>query len=313
MACLFALPVGAQHLDFFRVAVESRYDNLDWGRDYDRIQSAIRAWANVDLGRGFDAHVHTSTGSRFQSRWSTATDFRPPREREYMTVYVRQLYLQYQSGPWRVLGGTIPPIKNVASSTGLEPSGWVDGMRVEYKAPKDLIIETVVGGINDLNEPNMFTRPREFNFAEVELTKRFSPQFLGEISLETLGRQWYARTTTELKTGRGYPQVEPEVMLDMTNGTIAGGLGVVLDLNEWYRERQNEGLEIRLFYKYVDPRIGLRGTLSDDFYTFDHAFTVEMEGPLWRKASLSWFGRQIFSAPSRTTAGIRVNLVADTR
>jgi len=300
--------VRAQQISFFRVTAETRYDNLDWGRERNRIQSALRVWTHVDLGKGLSARVLGSSGSRFQSRWSTATDFEPPRERQYMEIFVRQMYLQYDHEKWRLQLGVIPPIKNAASSTGLEASGWLDGIRVTNEINDGFIAEFVVGGLNNLDEPNAFTRPRRLNYAEIELTKQWNDQIGAELSAEIVDRQAYSKMEFSYKKDNMLPRFVAELLLNASDETISIGLSAQQDLNRLISGRSNSGVNVFLLYSYVDEKIGLRGTLADDFYAFGHAFKVELEGPLSRKSGLGWFARQVFMSPSRSTAGIRVTL-----
>lgn len=298
----------AQKISFYRVTAETRYDNLDWGRERNRIQSALRVWTHVDLGKGLSARVLGSSGSRFQSRWSTATDFEPPRERDFMSIYVRQLYLQYDHESWRIQMGVIPPIKNAASSTGLEASGWLDGIRLTNELSDGFVVEIVAGGLNNLDEPNAFTRPRELNYAEIELTKQFDDRFGAELSAEVVDRDAYSKVEFSYKPTENWPKLVSEVLLNASNKTVSFGLSAQQDLNKWIDGRTNSGVNVFLLYSYIDEKIGLRGTLADDFYAFGHAFKIEVEGPLSRKSGLGWFARQVFMSPSRSTAGIRVSL-----
>jgi hypothetical protein len=313
MSALSLLPTLnalAQEVSFFRVTAETRYDNLDWGRERNRIQSALRVWTHVDLGSGLSARVLGSSGSRFQSRWSTATDFEPPRERDFMEIFVRQLYLQYDKDNWRVQMGVIPPVKNLASSTGLEASGWLDGIRLTNEVVDGFVVELVAGGLNNLDEPNAFTRPRELNYAEIELTKQFSDRFGAEISAEIVDKNAYSKLEFSYKHGNKSPRFVSELLLNASDETVSFGLSAQQDLNTLFSGRSNSGVNVFILYSYVDEAIGLRGTLADDFYAFGHALKVELEGPLSRKSGLGWFARQVFMSPSRSTAGIRVTLQA---
>ncbi len=309
-ALFFASSLGAaaQEISFFRVTAESRYDNLDWGRERNRIQSALRVWTHVDFGKGVSTRMFVSSGSRFQSRWSTATDFEPPREREFMEIFVRQLYLQYDYEQWRLQMGVIPPIKNAASSTGLEASGWLDGVRVTNEVVDGFVVEVVAGGLNDLDEPNAFTRPRKLNYAEIELTRQFNDRIGAELSAEVVGRDAYSKAEFSFRKSETRPRFVAEALLNASDKTVSFGLSAQQDLNALISGRTNSGVNVFLLYSYVDEKIGLRGTLADDFYAFGHAFKIELDGPLSRKSGLGWFARQVFMSPSRTTAGIRVTL-----
>jgi len=305
---LAATGLFAQKLTSMRVTVESRYDNREWGRERNRLQAALRTWVALDLGKSYSLVTHISSGSRFQSRWSTATNFDGKLEDTFMDLNVRQLYVQLEKGSWRYQFGVIPPIKNVASRTGLEPSGWVDGARVVYKQKPTLSIETVVGGISRLNEPNAFTRKKTANFAELEINYDLSEAVGIDASTEVLEKNAYQRLEFNYDKGSRFPVILAEGMYNVTNGTWATGISAQQDFNEFIKGRTNSGLRVRLFYAYIDEQIGLRGTLSDDFYAYGHSFTIETEGPLWRKAQLNWFARQIFMSPSRTSIGLRSNI-----
>lgn len=311
LSILFLLhPLGiiAQDVSFFRLSAETRYDNLDWGKERNRIQSALRIWTHIDLGNGFSTRIFGSSGSRFQSRWSTATDFEPPRERDFMELYVRQLYLQYDQNRWRMQLGVIPPIKNAASSTGLEASGWLDGVRITNEIADGYVLEMVAGGLSNLDEPNAFTRPRKLNYAEIELTKQMDDYFGAELSGEIVDRNAYTKLEFSYLVGDRWPIFVSELLINVSDETISFGLSAQKDLNTYISGRSNTGLNVFLLYSFVDEKIGVRGTLSDDFYAFGHALKIELDGPLSRKAGLGWFARQIFMNPSRTTAGIRINL-----
>jgi hypothetical protein len=298
----------AQKLTNIRTVAETRYDMLEYGDAYYRVQAAFRNWMTIDLGKGFTVKSHISSGERFQSRWSTATDFKKPAETRFMTLNIRQLYLEYEFNSSRLQIGTIPPVKNVATSTSLEATGWIDGLRYVHKTANNWEFELVAGGLADLNQPNMFVRPKKLNFIEFETNMSFSEQWFVDVKAEILDKSPYLATELRFKPNAKSPQLSAEYMRNLDNGSNSINVGAIYDMNQLYSDRENSGLRTFIMFSRIDENIGLRGMLSDDFYDLGTSLIIELEGPLKRDIHLSWFARQVFMEQSRTTAGIRVDL-----
>lgn len=301
-------PLMAQKLTNIRTVAETRYDMLEYGDAYYRVQGAFRNWMTIDLGKGFSVKTHISSGERFQSRWSTATDFKKPAERRFMTINMRQLYLEYEYQNSRLQFGTIPPVKNIVTSTSLEATGWVDGVRFTQQTSNGWEFEFVAGGLNDLNQPNMFVRPRKFNFGEIEINKAINDQWRLDIKSEILDKSPYLATEVRFTPNPRAPQFSTEYLRNLDNGSQSINLAASYDFNNLYRDRENSGFYTYVIFSTIEEDIGLRGTLSDDFYDLGTSLIIELEGPLKRDINLSWFARQVFMEQSRTTAGIRFDL-----
>jgi hypothetical protein len=298
----------AQKMTNVRTVAETRYDMLEYGDAYYRVQAAFRNWMTIDLGKGFTVKSHISSGERFQSRWSTATDFKKPAERRFMTISIRQLYLEYEFKQSRFQIGTIPPVKNFVSSTSLESSGWVDGVRYVTETTNGWEFEFVAGGLSGLNQPNMFVRPKKVNFVEFEVNKTINETWGLDIKSEILDKSPYLTTEIRFKPNDSAPQFTAEYLRNLDNGSQSIHLAAMYDFHQLYPERENSGLKTFVMFSTIDEDIGLRGTLSDDFYALGSSLKIELEGPLKRDIHLSWFARQVFMEQSRTTAGIRVDL-----
>jgi len=80
-------------LEALTLRFDTRYDVIDWGADAQRLQNSALVAAQVDLLADVDLAVMASTGSRFQSRWSTWHDLNGG-EPERMALSLRQLYLE---------------------------------------------------------------------------------------------------------------------------------------------------------------------------------------------------------------------------
>jgi len=300
--------LSAQRLTNVRTVAETRYDMLEYGDAYYRVQGAFRNWMTVDLGAGFSVKSHISSGERFQSRWSTATDFKKPAEKRFMTLNIRQLYVEYEFERSRVQVGTIPPVKNVVTSTSLEATGWVDGLRYVHETANNWVFEFVAGGLNDLNQPNMFVRPKKLNFVEFETNKSINERWFIDVKAEVLDKSPYLATELRFKPKANAPQLSAEYLTNLDNGSQSINVAASYDMNQLFVDRENSGIKTYFLFSTIDEDIGLRGTLSDDFYDLGTSFIIEMEGPLKRDLNLSWFARQVFMEQSRTTAGIRFDL-----
>lgn len=301
-------PLMAQKLTNTRTVAETRYDMLEYGDAYYRVQAAFRNWMTIDLGEGFTIKSHISSGERFQSRWSTATDFKKPAERRFMTISIRQLYLEYEFKNSRFQIGTIPPVKNIVSSTSLESSGWVDGVRFVQETKNGWEFEFVAGGLNELNQPNMFVRPKKLNFVELEVNKALNDTWGIDFKSEILDQSPYITTEVRYQPDSKAPQFTAEYLRNLDNASQSIHLAALYDFNQLFENRKNSGLKTFVMFSSIDEDIGLRGTLSDDFYALGSSLKIELEGPLKRDINVSWFARQVFMEQSRTTAGIRLDL-----
>jgi hypothetical protein len=291
-----------------RFIAESRYDVREYGNDYKRLQGAFRNWTKLRLNDELSLHAHLSSGPRFQTRWSTATDFKPPVEQAFLRIVFRQLYLQYESNRWKLQAGTIPPVKNAISSMGLEGTGWVDGLRIVHTMDETWTVELVAGGINDLEQPNLFVRPRTLNFLEVELNKQLSKPLRLDLRSEILDEDIYIGSELAYKATQRHPQLSAEILHNTKNSTSALFLSLTYDLNKLYADRENSGMRVFAMYSNSNSEIGLRGELSDDFYDFGAVIKIEMEGPIHRPSNTSWFVRQVFMKSPRSLVGIRYDL-----
>lgn len=304
---LLTATAQAQRLDAFSFRWDTRYDNVDRGVENDRLQGSVRLNLKVDVWSLFELAGFAATGSNYTSRWTTLKDFIDDDQPDF-SLYFRQLYLQRRFEHGRVQLGAIPPIKNIASGTGLNSGGWVDGARGEVYLG-DLTLEAVAGTVGALDEPDLFSRSRSNPYYEFEASWKASPRVVLEGSAEYLTDSAYLRSEgrVDVPLGRGRSvEVRGEIITNVTRAVAAGEVGVEFDLIKWITGDIDNRLGVDLTWRYLDPDIGLRGRLTDDFYTFGHAATLNLSGRILADGVLHWFSRGIWAERPRLLAGIGV-------
>lgn len=295
----------AQRLEAFSLGWDTRYDNIDHSAVEDRLQGSVRLGFTVDVWSAFDVVGYASTGGKYTSRWTDLYDFAAEGTGADFSMYFRRLYLERGWSWGRAQVGAIPPIKNIASGTGLNAYGWVDGGRFEvYLGP--VTLEWVGGSITDLDNPDLFSRDRELNFVEFETSWRATEALVVEATGEWLAGDVYlrgeARFDAPLPAGR-QAQVRGELIGNVDRGELAGDLALVFDPIEWFAGVEDR-LEVQLHYRYLDADLGLRGALVEDFFVYGHAFTVELEGEILEDGVLRWFARSVLAEQQRYLVGL---------
>lgn len=300
-----AAPADAQRLERFSLSWDTRYDNVDAGVVEDRVQGSVRLGLTVDLWSALDVVGFASTGGKYTSRWTDLYDFIIDDTGADFSLYFRRLYFERGWSWGRAQLGAIPPIKNIASGTGLNASGWVDGGRLEvYLGP--VTLEWVAGGITDLDTPDLFSRDKNFNFVEFETTWDVTEDVTVEATGEWLADEVYlrseARVDLPLPGGQAL-RAQGELIGNLDRRELAFDVALVFDPVEWIWGVEDR-LGVQLHYRYLDPELGLRGTLVDDFFVYGHAFTVELKGHILEDGVLHWFSRNIFAEQPRFLVGL---------
>lgn len=290
-----------------RARFDLRYDRIESDPRRQRLQGAIRLGVVIDVRDLVDVRVDASTGTRYTSRWSTLHDFEGGSPGE-LPMFVRRLYLQRRWGNVRAQLGAIPPIKGVASSTGIEADGWIDGGRLEWSTGRT-IFELVVGGLHDLNTPNVFTREQHINYAELEITHSVSEGLIAEISTEHFSEDTFVRGELRWSGDRwlgGGFKAGVEGLTALERPTGIGGVTLGLSPLAWADRGWDRWLSLRVWYAHIDRDMGRRGQLADDFIQVGNALSVFADGDITE--TLGWFGRAVVSDSPRYTAGLSLRL-----
>lgn len=268
--CAVAIPaVSAQS---FRVSVrpDARFEHQRDG--VSRLRTAVRADLSWQANAQWSAHLFMASGGTYRSRWYNTYDFRSATLTDQAPEFpLRHAFVRWQGDLWRVEAGAIPPVKATASPTGLDPVGWIDGVRVVRSATAEEGLEVVVGRLGSIRTPSAVFRPMPFlqpdlvNYAEMELTHRVAPNLRVEGSFEFL-RDPYVRS--EVRADFDYQTVVVEGMANLT--TEALSYGAIWEIQPIRRTT------FAVQHAYRGEEIGLRGELSDDFVAFGHVLSLSV-------------------------------------
>jgi hypothetical protein len=304
---------SAQSLEKVTLNWDNRYDTVDFGDTKNRFQGAVRARFVIDIEDTVDLIGKISTGTGYTSRWATLHDLKDPDRDNDFRLHFRQLYLEstFDVGPLevRAQGGAIPPIKNVASSTGIESDGWIDGGRIEFRGAAS-ILELVAGSLTDLETPNVFSRDREANYLEAELTSEVGTGWVVEASGERIDGDHYTRGEVRHAADDwlGPLQLSAEGLLNIERSSVIAGATAATDALAWGSPALKGRLKVTLNYTYIGEDPGLRGSVIDDFTQEGHTGTLRLKGAISKSRGIGWFARYIQSEAPRVTAGIAVKL-----
>lgn len=283
----------------------TRYDAIDFGDDASRVQATARLGLRVHLLPRLELVSLVSSGPTYTSSWTTIHN-RDGSEADDFRLYARHLYLESRLARLRLQLGTIPPVKGVVSSTGLRALGWIDGARADYDYGSG-IVEIVAGQISDLDNPNTLTRDKGFNYLEVEISQSIADWLIAEASVDYLDPSPYARSelrAVKLWGPRGDLGAAAEGFVNLDNGALSYRVSGAADILDLALQRYPKRLAVEAAFGFVSSRIGLRGELSDDFYTFGHYVTVKASGVISHRHGLRWFVKNTIAAPWRFDAGL---------
>jgi hypothetical protein len=314
LAALLALTLsgwaaGASPLRSAHFTFDSRYDTVNFGDDSSRLQGAVRIGFVLDALGWVDLIGHVSTGASFASRWATLHDFNGGDPSEF-PLHFRRLYLQRDLGPARIQVGALPSIKGVASSTGIDADGWIDGARLELRGP-GTDVEFVGGALRDLERPNMFNRDRTPNYYELEITQQVLPWLLVELSVERLSTHHFGRAELRLDLASmvgGPLDLGIEGLGDVERRVGMAGITAGTDALIWLDPGWAGRLKVKVYGTYIDDHIGDRGALSDDFIQFGYALQFFASGRITESGALGWFSRYVHSENPRITVGLKLGV-----
>ncbi len=222
------------------------------------------------------------TGSYFTYSWiniiSTMGQTVPEK-----TFNMRQIYLQDDIDGWEIQGGIIPPNGGDITDLGYDSDGWVSGGRVTAPLGEGHL-EVVTGIIDHLNDPNAFQSWGTWNYFGAKLIQPLPWYGLqGWLSYEYLEDESYVdfqlQRTWQLDEGMALLG-QVEALYNFTTPSWAWGASARL---------QTEYLNVIVEYSYINRDFGLRGELSEDFFTFGHRLDVEFNGDIPFVKGLNWF------------------------
>ena len=282
-------------LESVTLRADTRYDNIDWGDERDRLQNSALVAFTLDLFWDVDLAAMATTGDDFTSRWATYRDLQGG-DPERMALSARQLYLQRWFGPVRLQAGSLAPVKGAASASGLEDLGWIDGVRGEVHAESGFVVEVVGGSLTDVDEPDLFIRERALDYGELELGTPLPLGFEAEAAAHHLGENTYAKTELGWSDEAGrWPTWRVEGGVNLQQGAFLGVAQTEVDV--LFGPTGNESLKERIEFtgrcRLVQEEYGVFGALSEDFYQFGAECMTRLDGKIDNRRIVSWNVRYI--------------------
>jgi hypothetical protein len=288
----------------------SRYDYQNHGTK-NRVQDLVRMGFTVDIFGKFELVGVVGSGDSFSSQWQTFKDLKNPESTiQAPSIHFRQLYIQKTSKNALFQFGTIPTVSKVVSATGLSDYGWVDGARAERSFDRG-IVGVVVGSINDINNPNAFTHKRSLNFFEVEVTREFFDHLSAELTFERFQDNNYIQGQLKYdleKMGSKMVTFTTEYLRDLDTGGKAYTVSAEADLLHLLLNRYDGRLKVAVGFSYVDPKLGVRGQLNDEFVSYGNQAQIILRGDITNNGRLGWVSKNYIGEISRFNVGVTLKL-----
>ncbi len=268
-----------------------RYDSIFQKDGLHQNTSRFQFQATIEYALGlvsspagdFTLRGVAGTGGSYTSAWNTfaTTDGKPVPDQLFN---MRQIYLQDDLDGWHGQAGIIPPNSGDIWTLGYDTDGWVRGGRLVAPLGEG-DFQLVSGSIDHLSDPNAFQMWDEWNYFGTKLVQPLPWwELKGSLSYEyladqnyvgaELGRNWTLDEGLKLQSGI-------EALYNFTTPSWAWAAAAKL---------KTDPVNITLAYTYINPDFGLRGELSNDFFTLGHRFSVEFGGQVLLK-DLKWFAK----------------------
>jgi hypothetical protein len=224
------------------------------------------------------------TGRSYTSAWNSFASTLSSKTVPDGVFNMRQIYLQDDYEGWRGQAGIIPPNAGDIPTLGYDTDGWVRGGRLVAPLGEGNF-QLVSGAIDHLNDPNAFQTWEEWNYFGTKLVQPLPWwELKGALSYEylanenyvgaELGRKWKLDEDMSLKTGL-------EAIYNFSTPSWAWAAAAQL---------KTSPVDVTLAYTYINPQFGLRGELSEDFFTLGHRVSINFGGEVLIDG-LKWFAQ----------------------
>ncbi len=296
-------------------SIDLRYDTSENNRDEilkNRYQTRVRLGLIFDFSEDLSLVGLVSSGESYTSDWSTVKDLKDQDTNlEAPRLFARRLYLEKKFSGSKLQVGAIPTVKNKVSITGFDSSGWVDGVRYEKSSKNERsVYEIVVGSIDDLENPDLFSRNRTLNYFEIEISTRLLEDLTGEVKFEKFMEESYFQGTLEqdLKFfGEDILTITSEYLYNLDRSVGNYNIGAGFDPFNFFLNQYKGNVKVQLGHVYSNEENGLRSELNDNFYTYGHVNYVSMKGKFSKKSRFKWFVNSFFGDDDRFNAGINLS------
>ena len=286
--CLFA-PQSVAELEpsSIQFKLGSRYDTKFLRENMHQTTSRFQFQATIGYALGlvsspagdFTLRGVAGTGGSYTSAWNTFATTNGQSVSDQV-FNMRQIYLQDVIEGWVAQAGIIPPNSGDIPTLGYDSDGWVRGARlVAPLGEGDL--QLVTGAIDHLSDPNAFNGWEEWNYFGTKLVQPLPWWELeGAFSYEYIGNNG-----VDYLQDSNYLGAELTRIWELDEGMdLKGGLEALYNFSQpswaWAAaaKLKTEPVDIGIAYTFINPRFGLRGELSNDFFTLGHRFSIDFSG-----------------------------------
>lgn len=217
----------------------------------------------------WSAHSFVSTGDNFSGSHNTISTSQSD------NLYLRHLFLRYQSASVRSEFGVIPTYKGRVSSSGLSKNGFIKGLRIVRQPFANAELELVVGNLDSTNAKDALDSFNKIDYLELELSARVSDKSSYEISLERMTGANFVRTEYRYQFIQSTALILEWIKrLDNQNNKVLVGVDTGFEF-------KNTHYALQAHYAYISSGIGLRAELTEDFRSTGHGVTAELKTPFF--------------------------------
>lgn len=291
------------------IELDSRYDAItDYQEAYtSRLQGRVRVGMTFDAMGRFQLVGLAETGPAYGNSWEDLHDFTGGNDEKRQLLF-RKLYLQKAFGDTVIKAGSLGGLDSIGSG-GVSRTGWIDGVSADIKA-QGARLKVVLGSLYDTDNPNVFTRKRRLNFAEIEISKRAFHNLLLSAGYERQQKDFLKGKAVYTVESLGRPIVDlfASVLYDLESSDHNYEVGASADVLDLFTDGHRNYLKMDLYYTRLDPGLNFRNALYGGYYQDGNAFVARLSGKIGKKGKVKWNVRNSFGKKNRFDAGIAIDL-----
>lgn len=286
---LLSIPLAFSQIHQAGFDLSTRYDNIDHGKNEERLQERIRVDAEGNLTPSWQVKTLLATGETYTSLWSTYYNFRSEGDND-QNFNVRQLYGEFQSSKEHLFQlGIIPPYREYLR-TGMKSTGWVEGGSYSYLQNR-FRGNVSAGSVDDVDQPSVLSRTRSFNYGAVNAKYKLSEYLNTQVGASILDHEEYLQweiSSKPFEHVRDGLELTIESLMNLEESVRNISFAATTYPFLFSNPELKDYLNLQLAHYYIDENIGTLGTLSDDFYTFGSTWFVGAKGKITENNQFSW-------------------------
>ena len=241
----------------------------------DRQQYRLQLKTQFEINENWWLHGYAATGDRFNNSYNTVD--------ENQTFAIRRIFGRYKKGDTRVEFGVIPTYKADVSSTGLSKYGWIKGARYTQHFASKHTFEWVAGELTLESANHALSLPHSLNYGEFEVSSDWNDWLSTELSLEHMTGDPFVRGEVRIKHDGKTNLIEYINKIGSDEFKVVVGQKGEVHLF-------NYPISYFFHYSYVDPELGPRAELTEDFLGTGNALSLENKGKILQSKA-QWFTR----------------------